>query len=494
MIKWEEKSLSRKISIFSLLRILLVLTLFNLIVYFGTTQIFLARERYDVEQSAEVVRDFLSQESSLTVDNLLDLLDEYNATGSLVEEDDAQYILNKSGVIDDLTSDNQDVAIFNKDKQLVLTTDKSVANFKTGTVGKTKIHHAPAFTGYYSTVKIYSKNTREVIGYVTIFQHFSSYYLMRHCLVAILLIAGLVEIGLILYILFSSTKRFLRPLEEFQGIVSNIAENPGDLTVRSDIHSGDEIEEISANFDKMLDQIEGYTKRQAHFVSDVSHELRTPIAVIKGHLGLLKRWGKEDQHILEESLDAAYHEIDRMSIMVNEMLDMVRVQGSFDLHKGEKTDLKKSIDYVLGNFRILHPDFNFQFSTSVEECVFAEIYKNHFEQAILILIDNGVKYSSGSKTIHVSLELQGSDAVVKVRDEGEGISQEDLKYIFERFYRTDKSRNRVSTQGGLGIGLAILKQIVDAYELNISVNSIVNEGSEFTLVIPRLMTKQDKTD
>lgn len=106
--------------------------------YFGTTQIFLARERYDVEQSAEVVRNFLSQESSLTVDNLLDLLDEYNATESLVEEDDAQYILDKSGGIDDLTSDNQEVAIFNKDKQLVLTTDKSVANFKTGTVGKTK--------------------------------------------------------------------------------------------------------------------------------------------------------------------------------------------------------------------------------------------------------------------------------------------------------------------------------------------------------------------
>ena len=123
MIKWEEKSLSRKISIFSLLRILLVLTIFNLIVYFGTTQIFLARERYDVEQGAEVVRDFLSQESALTVDNLLELLDEYNATRSLVEEDGTQYILDKSGGIDDLTSDNQDVAIFNKDKQLVLTTD-----------------------------------------------------------------------------------------------------------------------------------------------------------------------------------------------------------------------------------------------------------------------------------------------------------------------------------------------------------------------------------
>ena len=477
MIKWEEKSLSRKISIFSLLRILLVLTIFNLIVYFGTTQIFLARERYDVEQGAEVVRDFLSQESALTVDNLLELLDEYNATRSLVEEDGTQYILDKSGGIDDLTSDNQDVAIFNKDKQLVLTTDKSVANFKTGTVGKIKIYRAPAFTGYYSTAKVYSKNTKEVIGYVTLFQHFSSYYRMRYCLVAILLITELAEMGLISHVLFSSTKRFLRP-----------------LTVRSAIHSGDEIEEISANFDKMLDQIEGYTKRQARFVSDVSHELRTPIAVIKGHLGLLKRWGKEDQHILEESLDAAYHETDRMSIMVNEMLDMVRVQGSFDLHKGEKTDLKKSIEFVLGNFRILHPDFNFQFSTSVEECVFAEIYKNHFEQAILILIDNGVKYSSGSKIIHVTLDVQGDDAIIKVQDEGEGISQEDLKYIFERFYRTDKSRNCVSTQGGLGIGLAILKQIVNAYEINVSVNSVVDEGTEFTLVIPIIKAKQDKTD
>lgn len=494
MIKWEEKSLSRKISIFSLLRILLVLTIFNLIVYFGTTQIFLARERYDVEQGAEVVRDFLSQESALTVDNLLELLDEYNATRSLVEEDGTQYILDKSGGIDDLTSDNQDVAIFNKDKQLVLTTDKSVANFKTGTVGKIKIYRAPAFTGYYSTAKVYSKNTKEVIGYVTLFQHFSSYYRMRYCLVAILLITELAEMGLISHVLFSSTKRFLRPLEEFQGVVSNIAETPGDLTVRSAIHSGDEIEEISANFDKMLDQIEGYTKRQARFVSDVSHELRTPIAVIKGHLGLLKRWGKEDQHILEESLDAAYHETDRMSIMVNEMLDMVRVQGSFGLHKGEKTDLKKSIEFVLGNFRILHPDFNFQFSTSVEECVFAEIYKNHFEQAILILIDNGVKYSSGSKIIHVTLDVQGDDAIIKVQDEGEGISQEDLKYIFERFYRTDKSRNCVSTQGGLGIGLAILKQIVNAYEINVSVNSVVDEGTEFTLVIPIIKAKQDKTD
>jgi len=223
--------------------------------------------------------------------------------------------------------------------------------------------------------------------------------------------------------------------------------------------------------------------------------LRTPIAVIKGHLGLLQRWGKDDPEVLCESLDAAYHEADRMSIMVNDMLDMIRVQGSFDLHKGEVTDLKQSIDVVLGNFRILYPDFRFSLVSTVEDCIYAEIYKHHFEQAILILIDNGVKYSSGSRNIHVTLDVLGDNAIVKVRDEGEGISQDDLNHIFERFYRTDKSRNRVSTQGGLGIGLAILKQIVDAYELKVSVSSVVDEGTEFTLIIPLVTTEKiKKTD
>ena len=494
MISWDKKSLSRKISVFSLLRIILVLTICNLIVYFSTTRLFLAREQYDVNQSVKVVKAFLAQENALTVDNLLGLLDKYNATRTLVETDDSQYILNKSGGVADSVSNNQTVAIFNKSKQLLLATDKSIADIKIDIVGKTKFYHVPTFTGYYLTVRLYSTTTKEIIGYVTLFHPLNVYYRMRCFLVAILMFIELIEIRLIFYILFVSTKRFLRPLKEFQEIVSHIAENPRDLTIRSDIHSGDDIEEISVNFNKILNQIDENTERQTHFVSDVSHELRTPIAIIKGHLGLLKRWGKKDHLILEESLDAAYHEINRMSIMVNEMLDMVRVQGSFDLHKGEKTDLKQSIKAVLDNFRILHPDFNFQFSTSIEESVFAAIYKNHFEQAILILIDNGVKYSYESKAIYVTLEVQGNKAIVKIRDEGEGISQEDLKYIFTRLYRTDKSRYRLSTQDGLGIGLAVFKQIVDAYKLDINVASVVNKGTEFTLTIPTFIPKQDTTD
>ena len=431
----------------------------------------------------------MSKETSLTEEKLLDLLEQYNATGSLVEEGNKTYIFDKQGGIDDLVFDNQDVSIFNKNKQLVLTTNKVLSTIKIGKVGETIKHRSSAFNGFYQSEKVYFKDSREVIGYVTVYQDLTTYYMARHVLVVILLVSELIEACLIFKMLLVVSHRSLKPLREFQAFIDKLSENPSDLALRSDIKSGDDIERLSTTFDNMLEQIEGYVRRQTRFVSDVSHELRTPIAVIKGHLGLLQRWGKDDPEILCESLDAAYHEADRISILVNDMLDMVRVQGSFDLHKGEITDLKQSIDLVLGNFRILYPDFRFSLTSTIDDCIYAEIYKHHFEQAILILIDNGVKYSSGSRNIHVTLDVLGENAIVKVRDEGEGISQDDLNHIFERFYRTDKSRNRVSTQGGLGIGLAILKQIVDAYNLKVSVSSVVDEGTEFTLVIPRVMAK-----
>ena len=114
----------------------------------------------------------------------------------------------------------------------------------------------------------------------------------RHVLVLILLVSELIEACLIFKMLLVVSHRSLKPLGEFQAFIDDLSENPSDLSLRSDIKSGDEIERLSMSFDNMLEQIEGYARRQTRFVSDVSHELRTPIAVIKGHLGLLQRWVK----------------------------------------------------------------------------------------------------------------------------------------------------------------------------------------------------------
>ncbi len=263
-----------------------------------------------------------------------------------------------------------------------------------------------------------------------------------------------------------------------------ISENPNNLALRSNIKSGDEIEELSSIFDTMLDKVENYTNLQSRFISDVSHELRTPVAIIKGHIGLLQRWGKDDSEILEESLNATAHEADRMAIMINDMLDMIRVQGSFDGHQNDITNLESSIETVIGNFKVLREDFIFNW-TNPKLDLAGKIYKNHFEQALMILIDNAIKYSQKEKEITIDLRLQSTNqAIVTVTDKGEGISQEDIEHIFERFYRSDKSRNRTSTQAGLGIGLSILHQIVEGYNLSMEVKSQLHGGSTFILYIP----------
>ena len=234
----------------------------------------------------------------------------------------------------------------------------------------------------------------------------------------------------------------------------------------------------------LWDKIQENNQMQMRFLSDVSHELRTPIAVIKGHMDLLQRWGKNDPEILEESLEAASHEANRMTIMINDMLDSIRVKGSFENHRNDTCDLNSSIRTVIGNFRVLHDDYQFYLNDSEGSDRPAQIYSQHFEQVITILIDNAVKYSPVNKEIQVTIKALEDEMLVQVQDNGEGISKEDIEHIFERFYRSDKARNRTTTQSGVGIGLSILYQIVEAYRCHIDVSSELGVGPRFDLYIP----------
>ena len=118
----------------------------------------------------------------------------------------------------------------------------------------------------------------------------------------------------------------LRPMRQLHETMGVITDSPSDLELRSKIESHDEIGDLAVNFNRMMDKIQENNQMQMRFLSDVSHELRTPIAVIKGHMDLLQRWGKNDPEILEESLEAASHEANRMTIMINDMLDSIRVK------------------------------------------------------------------------------------------------------------------------------------------------------------------------
>lgn len=143
--------------------------------------------------------------------------------------------------------------------------------------------------------------------------------------------------------------------------------------------------------------------------------------------------GKDDPEILEESLSASMQEISRMKSLVQEMLDLSRAE-QVDVHYANETTKGKEVTYqVYNNFKILYPDYVITLDDDLTKEVTLQIYRNHFEQLIIIILDNAVKYSTTRKEVHISISSTLNEFEIAIQDFGEGIPKEDLNKIFNRF-------------------------------------------------------------
>lgn len=177
------------------------------------------------------------------------------------------------------------------------------------------------------------------------------------------------------------------------------------------------------------------------------------------------------------------------------MLDLSRAVQVDIQYKDERTDVKQLVSQLHNNFQLVHEDFTFNLDIDVEGEAIVNMYRNHLEQVLIILLDNAVKYSKDRKEVHLSLATSGDRVQIAVQDFGEGISEEDSQKIFNRFYRVDKARSR--EKGGNGLGLSIAKQLINGYGGTISVDSVPGRGSVFRIELKLLQNQakdQDSTD
>jgi two-component system sensor histidine kinase ArlS len=231
----------------------------------------------------------------------------------------------------------------------------------------------------------------------------------------------------------------------------------------------------------MMDDVEMSFQKQKQFVEDASHELRTPISILEGHLKLLNRWGKNDPEVLEESLKASQQEVERLKMLVYELLELTRLESDRLEVVEDLVEPVHVVEDVIKKFTLLHPDFIFSFINHLKEPVKVAIAERHLEQVLIILIDNAVKYSSQSTTIEVTVENKDNGFSVSIKDYGIGVPQEDLQKIFDRFYRVDKARSR--EKGGQGLGLSIAKRMVDNYNGSIVADSVEGEWTMITVTL-----------
>ena len=274
--------------------------------------------------------------------------------------------------------------------------------------------------------------------------------------------------------------RALKPVNVITRAAQRIAD--GDFTQRiTSPRSTDEIGRLASVFNDMIARLEISFRQIRQFSADASHELRTPLTITKGETELAlrrPRQAEDYRQVLESNLE----EIDRMSRIVDELLFLSRA----DLGEIKMTMTSIQLDEIVREVQlqatVLGQDHQVDTVLGAISPIVIEGDELRLRELLLNLVDNAIKYSHPGTQVELSLVQVGFQAELKVRDHGIGVSLEEQQRIFDRFYRTDMARAHASK--GTGLGLAICKWIVEVHHGSIHVESILNEGTCFTVLLP----------
>ena len=295
--------------------------------------------------------------------------------------------------------------------------------------------------------------------------------------------AALAGVGLALVIGFFVSRQLTRPIKRITSTASQI--RSGDLTARTGLSGGDEIGQLAETFDSMATTLEHDIKIEHRLTSDVAHELRTPLMAMLATVEAMQDGvlPADDEHF-----ETVASETRRLSRLVDAMLHLSRIENGKGTMKTEPTDivaLAKSLvnsQHQLFHERGLH--LRFIDETRNHEC-YAEVDPDLIREALINLMSNAMRYTpEEGGWVLVRVAHERSDVLMAVQDTGMGIAREDISRVFSRFWRSDASRERA--RGGLGVGLAITKEIVDQHNGTISVESELGKGTTFTIRIPQV--------
>ena len=272
----------------------------------------------------------------------------------------------------------------------------------------------------------------------------------------------------------------VEPIEELNSAAKKLTK--GEVTKRVKVFIDNEIGELAESFNIMAQSIEESDNIRKEFISNVSHELRSPITSIKGFVG-----GILDGVIPKDKenyyLKIVYDEIDRLARLVNDLLDISAMEsGKFNLNISE-FDINQVVSLCILNLegKIKAKGLSVKVTLCDKRC-FAIGDRDRIIQVLTNLLENAIKYSNDNGQIEVNINVKGEKIFVSIFNTGENINNEDIKHIWDRFYKSDKSRtNKIST----GLGLPIVRLILSQHNEDVWVNNIEGKGVNFTFTLKR---------
>lgn len=327
----------------------------------------------------------------------------------------------------------------------------------------------------------------KTVGYVYMFQETASIQSLIGRLNNHFLLAGLIALSLTFIVIILLSKALTKPLVKMKEATYQISK--GNFSVTLPKTGNDELGELAESIKLLAHDLNYLTKERNDFLASISHELRTPLTYIKGYTDIVRTRDikSEDQ---KKYLQIIVEETNRLSSLIEDLFSLAKIdKNSFVIQK-QKVLLNNLLEKME---RKLSPAFKEKQMNLIVKCpemTYLYADPSRVEQIMINLLDNSIKYSSiGSKT-YVTVIPKKKTTEIIIKDNGNGIPEEDLPYIFNRFYRVEKSRTR--SLGGTGLGLAIVQELVHAQGGTINVHSKLNAGTTFTLTFQNKEIKNNE--
>lgn len=301
-------------------------------------------------------------------------------------------------------------------------------------------------------------------------------YHLEQALLQTIMWTCLASIVLAIVVGFYVSKRISAPLVHMKMVAERMTD--GEWSSRVAIHGKDELADLGDSLNTLAEQLQQHEQLRITMTEDIAHELRTPLATLKSHMRALED-GVWDP--TPERIHSCYEEIERLTHLVAELEDLTQVESpGFQLERKEESltaVIERGVELVSAAY--LEKDVQLEFSVSPHIQVFVDHHR--MIQILVNLLSNALKFTPKQGVVQIEGREESEYVLIVIHDTGIGISPTDLPYVFERFYRADKSRNR-STGGG-GLGLTIVKQLVAAHDGYIWVES--QQGATFYIRLPK---------
>lgn len=301
-----------------------------------------------------------------------------------------------------------------------------------------------------------------------------------------LLVAGIgaVAASSILGLLFA--RGLMAPINKLSRTALAVKE--GDLSARANIKGDDELAKLGETFDEMVASVEKDRQLERRLISDVAHELRTPLMGIQSVVeAMIDGVYKAD----DDHLQLVNEEVKRLSRLVDALLKLSRLENRSQQMREEHIDLGELVHDIALTHKLLVEESGLKLEFETEPDIIVIGDSDMLRQAVVNLMSNAVRYTPEGGKVQLTVRKAASFAEVRVADTGIGISSENLKMVFSRFWRADEGRSRAS--GGLGVGLSIVKEVVDRHKGSVSVESELGKGTAFTIKLP-LYVKRNKPE